>query len=553
MLINVTVNVQGFPSQTGELSALATQFAIPGFDPIYIRLKELAGTCPAVNPNGQNFTADQSCGIAGGSPSATTLAATAITTNGATLNGLVNANSNTTTVTFEYGLTTAYGSTVNAVPSSVTGSANTNVAATITGLTPNSTYNFRVVGSSTAGTANGNNLTFTTLAPGGACTPNTAQTTPFEPEPEDLQCAIKGAPFSETIYLNLSAVAALIPFDSVRIDSIGNLPQGIISLPNKSSKTYRNNEFGCLQFSGTSNAACGQYRVKMFITIWGTPASPFAPLSGELGGLAQAFSLPIPIYFLRLASCEGACADFDETAGDFEPNPNCPTPGVITPPVITGSNSFCAGKSTQLSVQQDYLTYRWSNQVMNKSTVVSSAGNYTVTVSNGCDTSTASVSVIQLPSPNVNATQSGNTLSVPATTGASYQWLNNGVPVPNATGTSFTPTVSGNYSVDVTLGNCRDTSSTLQVTISSIEDVTGVTHFNLSPNPAKNYLSVELKAVSEITELKLMDMFGKQLKEIPVSGNYVREKISVEDLPSGIYFLQIATAKGKATHSFIKQ
>ena len=49
-------------------------------------------------------------------PTATTLPATNVTTNSATLNGTVNANNTSTTVTFQYGLTTSYGSSVTAGP-----------------------------------------------------------------------------------------------------------------------------------------------------------------------------------------------------------------------------------------------------------------------------------------------------------------------------------------------------------------------------------------------------------------------------------------------------
>ena len=96
-------------------------------------------------------------------PSPVTAAASSITATGATLNGTVNAHGNSTTVTFSYGTTAAYGTNVAGTPSPVTGSTATNVSATLTGLTPNTTYHFRVNGESLAGVGNGGDLTFTTL------------------------------------------------------------------------------------------------------------------------------------------------------------------------------------------------------------------------------------------------------------------------------------------------------------------------------------------------------------------------------------------------------
>lgn len=95
-------------------------------------------------------------------PTAATNAASAITADGATLNGRVNANGTSTTVTFEYGLTSAYGTSIAAGQSPVNGTTNTAVTKAITGLTPNATYHFRVVATNGGGTTNGNDLTFTT-------------------------------------------------------------------------------------------------------------------------------------------------------------------------------------------------------------------------------------------------------------------------------------------------------------------------------------------------------------------------------------------------------
>ena len=97
-------------------------------------------------------------------PTVVTTAATAVTGTTATLNGTVNANIQSTTVTFQYGLTAAYGSVVAGVPGTVTGNTVTPVSANLTGLLPGNTYHYRVVGVNSIGTTNGLDMTFTTPA-----------------------------------------------------------------------------------------------------------------------------------------------------------------------------------------------------------------------------------------------------------------------------------------------------------------------------------------------------------------------------------------------------
>jgi len=97
-------------------------------------------------------------------PTATTVAASGISTTGATLNGTVNANNASTTITFEYGTTTSYGSTVNGTPNTLTGATSTSITAALTGLTANTTYNYRIKAVNSVGTTYGSNMTFTTSA-----------------------------------------------------------------------------------------------------------------------------------------------------------------------------------------------------------------------------------------------------------------------------------------------------------------------------------------------------------------------------------------------------
>jgi hypothetical protein len=100
----------------------------------------------------------------GAEPSATSSAATSVEGYYATLNGSINANYVPTVVTFEYGLTTGYGSTATANQSPVIGNTSTSVSTSLSGLTGGGiTYHFRVKAVNVLGTTYGEDLTFITL------------------------------------------------------------------------------------------------------------------------------------------------------------------------------------------------------------------------------------------------------------------------------------------------------------------------------------------------------------------------------------------------------
>lgn len=105
--------------------------------------------------------------IAGALSSVTTNPASDITFSSATLNGSVNPQGTSATFEFEYGTSTAYGQTIAANPASGSGSSSLDVTASITGLTPGTTYHYRLKSTNTAGDAFGSDQTFTTVvAPG---------------------------------------------------------------------------------------------------------------------------------------------------------------------------------------------------------------------------------------------------------------------------------------------------------------------------------------------------------------------------------------------------
>lgn len=94
----------------------------------------------AENTTGTTYGANITFTAGATPPTAVTNAANGVGTSAATLNGIVNANGSSTTVTFEYGLTTDYDNIAIAVPGTVTGFSNTGVSSLISNLLPNTTY-----------------------------------------------------------------------------------------------------------------------------------------------------------------------------------------------------------------------------------------------------------------------------------------------------------------------------------------------------------------------------------------------------------------------------
>src|SRR5689334_10632837 len=98
-------------------------------------------------------------------PIAATGPVTAVAATTATVSGSVNPNGGATTWHVEYGTSTSYGSKTQST-SAGSGTSSTPVSASLTGLKPGTSYHYRVVATSNAGTAHGaDGLLTTTAAP----------------------------------------------------------------------------------------------------------------------------------------------------------------------------------------------------------------------------------------------------------------------------------------------------------------------------------------------------------------------------------------------------
>jgi len=92
----------------------------------------------------------------------TNQAASIIQSFSATLNGTVNANGLSTTVAFEWGLTTSYGNSVAVSQSPVTGMSNVAISHILTGLQSNTTYHYRIVATNAVNVSYSSDMSFKT-------------------------------------------------------------------------------------------------------------------------------------------------------------------------------------------------------------------------------------------------------------------------------------------------------------------------------------------------------------------------------------------------------
>jgi hypothetical protein len=137
------------------LHSIAQQTILPGGTWTFPVILSFGSTIAAAQAN---FTAAFAA-----PPTVTTLAATGVSANGATLNGTVNANTLSTATSFDYGTSISYGTNIPGSPASVTGTANTSVTATLAGLTQGVTYHYRINGANSNGTTHGADQTFVTV------------------------------------------------------------------------------------------------------------------------------------------------------------------------------------------------------------------------------------------------------------------------------------------------------------------------------------------------------------------------------------------------------
>ena len=125
--------------------------------------------------------------------------------------------------------------------------------------------------------------------------------------------------------------------------------------------------------------------------------------------------------------------------------------------------------------------------------------------------------------------------------GAYYQWLdcdNSFSEIVGEVNQFYTPATTGNYAVEVTQGNCVDTSVCLLVDFTGISELNS-DQINIYPNPSSGNFSIDYDG--ELKEIEIMDVLGWVIEANIKIGS---GKVDASALNSGKYLVRIVTENG---------
>ncbi len=156
------------------------------------------------------------------------------------------------------------------------------------------------------------------------CTPDfSVSVAGLYPAPSTFACAEQGVNLTGAVMtiknFSTAGPGGSYTIDSISIDSVTNVPCGLtyaVKYPN--NRVLLNNEAGCINFTGTTADPVGQYQMKVYGKVYGTPDIPLG-IEGASKDLSSIGSLNTPPldfrYWLRVKAAGGTCAALDTASG----------------------------------------------------------------------------------------------------------------------------------------------------------------------------------------------------------------------------------------------
>lgn len=224
--------------------------------------------------------------------------------------------------------------------------------------------------------------------------------------------------------------------------------------------------------------------------------------------------------------------------------------GQLPAPVNLGNDTVvCSGGSIVIDAGAGYTTYNWNTGDNTQTITASTAGTYSVTVTNndGCE-ATDTIVITLGTNPTVNLGNDTticiyNNITLDAGAGFnSYLWSN--------AATTQTIVIQGSqglglytYSVGVTDAFGCVGRDTIRITIDECLGIDEInTHLiNIVPNPNNGNFVIHVENINN-ADIKIFDMQGKLLYNERLNGTINRKEITIEKAERGIYMLQVTSA-----------
>ncbi len=225
--------------------------------------------------------------------------------------------------------------------------------------------------------------------------------------------------------------------------------------------------------------------------------------------------------------------------------------------VITNT-TFCDGDSVEIKYSGLYLNSEWSNGEKGKRVIwVKEEGTYSVsaTTTDGCPTTSQSVTITKLPSPPKPNISFENDGYLKTTTEADkYQWYQDGNLLFGEEDSKYKPQEEGDYYVETIINGMEctgisDTYNYVSTTVTLLEN-NGL--FKISPNPFNDIVTISNKESLLVKNIKIIDLEGRTIMKFNSLYNSNNIELNLNDLGIGTYIMQIETENNIVTQKIIK-
>lgn len=228
-------------------------------------------------------------------------------------------------------------------------------------------------------------------------------------------------------------------------------------------------------------------------------------------------------------------------------------------PTVSGPSAICGGEAATLSITSgnlnDATQWQWYTGSCGGTTIgtgisinvnPSVSTTYFVRGTGGCVTNASCANhPISVTTLNTNVVQNGSQLSSLQPTGT-YQWLlcsDNFSVISGATSPIFNPTmVLGSYAVQITNNGCVDTSACFVINQAGLDEVSLI-QLVVSPNPAKDWVSLTWNEDAEMQTIEILDAQGKLVQVY--KGIFENElQLDLSNYESAVYVIRLSHGRG---------